>query len=161
MIDGYVTGSESVIRQFDAMPGKLRVQLKIAITRLAIKLQKHVKANKLSGQVLNVRTGTLRRSIDQVVVDQGDKIVGKVSTNVSYGRKHEYGFSGTETIEAHMREIKQVWGRSITPRSVQIRVHTRTVNLPERSFLRSALKDFAETGIISTEIEAAVRRAAK
>lgn len=161
MIDGYVVGTESVIRRFDSMPGKLRVQLKIAITRLAIKLQRYVKSDKLSGQVLNVRTGTLRRSIDQIVVDQGDRIIGKVSTNVGYGKRHEYGFTGAETVEAHMREIKKAWGRSITPRQVQIREHTRTVNLPERSFLRSALRDFAETGIIKTELEAAVKKAVK
>ena len=161
MIDGYVSGGESVTRRFDAMPGKLRAQLKVAITRLTIKLQRYVKAEKLSGQVLNVRTGTLRRSVDQVVEEAGDKIVGRVSTNVSYGKKHEYGFSGTETIEAHLREIKKAWGRSITPRQVMVREHTRTINLPERSFLRSALKDFAESGQITTELDAAVARAAK
>jgi len=161
MIDAYVVGSESVIRRFDSMPDKLRVQLKIAITRLAIKLQRYVKSDKLSGQVLNVRTGTLRRSIDKVVVDQGNRVIGKVSTNVRYGKLHEYGFKGTKTVEAHVREIKKAWGRSITPRQAQIREHTREVNLPERSFLRSALKDFAGTGVIKAGLEAAVKKAAK
>jgi hypothetical protein len=161
MIDAYVSGAEVVTRRFDALPGKLRAELKLAITRLTTKLQRHVMANKLSGQVLNVRTGTLRRSIDQLVVDGGNTIVGKVSTNVSYGKKHEYGFNGSETIESHLREIKKAWGRSITPKQVVVREHTRRVALPERSFLRSALRDFAETGQINNELEAAVKRAAQ
>lgn len=159
MIEAYITGSEKVVRKFDTFPAKLRAQLKIAITRLTIKLQGHVKAQKLSGQVLNVRTGTLRRSIDQLVTETSDSIVGKVSTNVGYGKKHEYGFTGTETVEAHLRQVKKAWGRTITPKEVMVRSYTRKVDLPERSFLRSALRDFAEGGQINTELEAAVKRA--
>ncbi len=141
------------------MPSALRRQLNVAITRLTLMLQRDVKAQKLSGQVLNVRTGTLRRSIDYAVAETPTAIVGKVSTNVRYGRRHEYGFSGTETVRAHLRSIKQAFGRSINPKTVQVASFTRSVNLPERSFLRSALQDLDQSGRVRVELEAAVRRA--
>lgn len=156
---GTVTGSEAVVAKFDAFPEKLHKQLKIAITRLTLFLQKDVKAGKLSGQALKVRTGTLRRSIDQRVLETPNSVTGVVSTNVKYGKVHEYGFSGAVTVRAHLRQIKQAFGRSINPVSAMVSEHTRQVNLPERSFLRSALKDLGDSGRILTEINAAVERA--
>ncbi|MFX8565905.1 HK97 gp10 family phage protein, partial [Acinetobacter baumannii] len=78
---------------FETMPERLRDELKVGIGRAVLKLQREVVQNKLSGQVLNVRTGNLRRSIDQVVTTEGSAVIGIVSTNVKYGRIHEYGFS--------------------------------------------------------------------
>lgn len=161
MIKGEVIGAEAVVRRFERIPAALQIQLKVAITRLTIKLQRKVKVDKLSGQVLKVRTGTLRRSIDQLVTETAGSVTGRVSTNVGYGKKHEYGFKGVETVEAHLRTIKQAFGRSITPVEVNVRAHSRKVNLPERSFLRSALKDMASSGEIRNEIQAAVTRATK
>lgn len=160
MITGTISGAEVIIARFDVMPSRLRQQLNIAITRLTLMLQRDVKAQKLSGQVLNVRTGTLRRSIDYAVAKTPTAVVGKVSTNLRYGRAHEYGFSGTETVRAHLRTIKQAFGRSINPRTVQVASFTRTVSLPERSFLRSALQDLDRSGRVLVELQAAVRRAA-
>jgi hypothetical protein len=159
MITGTVTGAEAVIAKFDHMPQKLHAKLKFAITRLTLKLQKNVKADKLSGQVLKVRTGTLRRSIDQHVVDTGSAITGRVSTNVKYGKAHEYGFTGTQDVRAHLRTIKQAFGRSINPVSVTVREHSRSVKMPERSFLRSALRDMNESGQIMEALNKAVAEA--
>lgn len=159
MITGTVTGAEAVITRFRTLPPKLHQQLVIAVTRLTLKLQRNVKAGKLSGQVLKVRTGTLRRSIDQNVTVGSDSIVGRVSTNVRYGRTHEYGFTGPVTVRSHLRTIKQAFGRPIASKAVTIGSHTRNVDLPARSFLRSALKDLEQSGVIDAEMKAAVRRA--
>lgn len=158
MIRGYVVGDAAVIQRFSSMPNKLRTNIRTAITRLVIKLQRNVKANKLSGQVLNVRTGTLRRSIDFKVSETGTGIAGKVSTNVKYARPHEYGFQGVVTVQAHLRQIKEAFGKSITPTTVAVGAHTRQVNLPERSFLRSALRDMEQSGEITRELAEAVRK---
>jgi hypothetical protein len=60
---------------------------------------------------------------------------------VSYARQHEYGFAGAVSVKAHLRMVKKAFGRSITPTQVHVRAHARNVVYPERSFLRSALKD--------------------
>ena len=118
-----------------------------------LKLQREVMQNRLSGQVLNVRTGNLRRSIHQQVTSSGGLVVGEVNTNVRYGVAHEYGFAGTVNVKASMRQIRQAFGRPLkSPRYVQIRAHSRNVKLPERSFLRSALRD------MKPEIEADLQK---
>ena len=160
MITATVRGQEAVVSRFQKMPPKLRAAIKVAITRLTLTLQRDVKSGKLSGQVLKVRTGTLRRSIDQRVIENAAGVVGRVSTNVRYGRVHEYGYTGPFSVKAHLRTIKQAFGRQIAAKSVMVGSHSRNVKLPERSFLRSALKDLDNSGKIERELQAAIRRAA-
>ena len=49
--------------------------------------------------------------------------------------------SGEVSVKAHLREIKKAWGKDITPRTVEVRTHSRQVNLPAKSFLRSAMEE--------------------
>lgn len=159
MIEGYLVGDAEVVARFDGMGARLRDEMKAGIGRATLKLQRMVVQDKLSGQALKVRTGTLRRSIDQIVVDQGANVVGIVSSNVKYARIHEYGFKGTVTVRESLRTIKQAFGRPIEARQVSVRAHSRRMDLPARSFLRSALADLEASGAIRVEMEAAVTRA--
>lgn len=143
MIDASVTGDERVIASIRSQYQKVITNVEQSIGRLTLKLLTRVKVNKLSGQVLNVRTGRLRRSITYVVNKTPSRITGIVGTNVEYARAHELGFSGEVSVKAHLREIKKAWGKDITPRTVEVRTHSRQVNLPAKSFLRSALSDMA------------------
>lgn len=155
MIDGFVRGDKEVLARFARIPGNVRSQLAYTIGRMVMKLQRHIQQDKLTGQVLKVRTGTLRRSISHVVVEQGDAIVGTASTNVEYARLHEYGYRGPLPVPAHLRLIKQAFGRELRhPVWVQVSAHSRNVNYPERSFMRSALRDMAPE--IEHDIRAAV-----
>lgn len=131
-------------------------RLAASIGRLTLQLLREVKAGKLSGQVLNVRTGRLRRSINQRL-EQRDplQITGYVGTNVVYGRRHELGFTGSESVRQHLRTVTQAWGRPLrAPRSITVRAHSRRVSVPPRSFLRSALQDMAPA--IRQTLQAAV-----
>lgn len=160
MIAGYLVGDAEVVSRLDGMSARLHEEMKAGIGRAVLKLQRMVVQDKLSGQVLKVRTETLRRSIDQIVIDEGQKVSGVVSTNVKYARAHEYGFHGTVSVRESLRTIKQAFGRPIEPVQVTVRAHSRKVDLPERSFLRSALTDLEASGAIRAEMEAAVTRAA-
>jgi phage gpG-like protein len=156
--------SNSVLLRLPGFAPRLHARLVNITRRLAIMLQGYVKEEKLSGQVLHVRTGNLRRSINQRVDE--DRVIGYVGTNVPYGRVHEFGFSGNVTVREHLRQArasghwshgsekgsKWVRGKKIGE-PVLVREHTRRVNLPERSFLRSALKD-KRSMIIQTYQEA-------
>lgn len=159
MIGTYLTGDAEVIRKVDELGSRMRKELRGGIGRLALKLQNKVKTDKLSGQVLNVRTGRLRRSINQAVIDEGEKVTGVVSTAVKYAPPHEYGFSGVVTVREHLRMQTKAWGKAITPKQVTVRSHSAKMNLPARSFLRSALHDMDSAGTIKVELEAAVARA--
>ena len=121
---------------------KVQTAIVQSVGRSALRLQREVMQNRLSGQVLNVRTGNLRRSIHQQVTNTGGAVIGEVNTNVRYGAAHEYGFAGTVNVKASLRQVRQAFGRPLkNPRYVQVRAHSRNVRLPERSFLRSALRD--------------------
>jgi phage gpG-like protein len=149
-----VVGDKEVIERFRALPERTRAALGDSVGRLALLLQRRV-MQKLSGQVLNVKTGRLRRSIDQVVLRDEAQVVGVVSTNVKYARVHEYGFTGTVNVRDHLRQVKQAFGRPIAARAVMVKAHTRKANVPEKSFLRSALAD------MKPQIIEEMRRAAK
>lgn len=142
MIDFEFIGGAALAATLRAWSPKLQQELQQSIGRSAIRLQRHVRENKLSGQVLNARTGTLRRSIDQVVEMRGNVVTGIVNTNLRYGAVHEFGFNGVVNVKAHLRLIKQAFGKPLKePRYVQVKAYSMNVKLPERSFLRSALRD--------------------
>lgn len=143
MIRGYIFGQKETIAKLGKLNEKGKAALGMSVQRLTLKLLAKVKSEKLTGQVLNVRTGRLRRSINQRVERNSQGIFGKVGTPVKYGRAHELG--ETVTVKAHLRTIKQAWGKKLRqPKVVQVREHT--VKYPERSFLRSALREM-EPGI--------------
>lgn len=138
--------------------GKVQTAIVQSIGRSALRLQSEVMDNRLSGQVLNIRTGNLHRSIHQQVTSSGGLVVGEVNTNVRYGVAHEYGFAGTVNVKASMRQVRQAFGRPLkSPRYVQIRAHSRNVKLPERSFLRSALRDMKPG--IEADLQKSIERA--
>jgi phage gpG-like protein len=122
----------------------------------AIKLTNHIKSGKLSGQVLKVRTGRLRNSIHNVNTENENGFKSIVKTDVKYAAVHEYGFSGSVSVKAHMRTIKQAFGKSIAPTTILIGGHSRSVNMPERSFMRSALNDIKDN--LFRDINEAVKR---
>lgn len=159
-ITGEVKGDREVIADLRRFNAAARGEIQKGIGRIVLKLLTRVKAQKLSGQALNVRTGRLRRSITQRVESSAEEISGIVGTNVDYAAVHEYGFKGVVTIKQHLRLVKQAFGRPLKfPVWATVGTHSKNVNLPERSFLRSALADMKNSGVIETEIDAAIARA--
>jgi len=144
MITAYVVGDAEVVARLKSLPAKIQTTLSKAVTRLAVDLTSKVKTDKLSGQALKRRTGTLSRSINYRVNESTQEITAQVGTNVEYAALHEYGFKGTEQVKEHLRTIKQAFGKPIDPRSVTVAAHSRRVDYPERSFLRSSLREMEQ-----------------
>jgi phage gpG-like protein len=158
MLNIQVVGDRELIARFDAMPSKIRSALLRKVTALALMLEAKVKDEKLSGQVLNVRSGALRRSIFNEVTDTATEVTGKVASSgdIKYASVHEYG--GTINIPeitakgkalAFMMGGKQVFFKKVA---------AHTVTMPERSFMRSSLKDMESQireGLTQTVREAA------
>lgn len=160
MIEGTVTGSAEVVQRFSDLPLSIRRQLKASVSRLTIKLERKVKS-KLDGEVLQRRTGRLTNSITSAVVESGNDVTGLVSTGVEYARAHEYGLDKVVSVRAHVRNIKQAFGRSINPVAVEVAAHSMHMKFPERSFLRSSLRQLQESGVISSDISDAMKEAVK
>jgi phage gpG-like protein len=151
-------GERELIERLGLIPGKARDELRKAVDLMALKTLARVKL-KLSDDVLHVRTGRLRRSITQTVTDDASSITGTVGTNVEYAARHELGFTGTESVQQHLRTIKAAFGRSLKGGAVTFPVsaHTRRVEYPAHSFLASAMKELEPE--FKEAIELAVQKA--
>lgn len=155
MIRFEIIGDRETVDRLSRVHGQVQRNVEATIGRLTLRLLTRVKSDKLSGQVLNTRTGRLRRSINRRLEGSGTtSIAGYVGTNVEYARRHELGFHGTETVREHLRLIKQAWGKPLaSPKQVRVQPHSRQVDYPARSFLRTALRE------MDAEITAALKRA--
>lgn len=137
-----------VLAKFDGLPREVHDALLAKVSALTLQLEAKV-AGKLSGEVLQVRTGALRRSIFSTVDDQGATgVYGSAASSgdVKYAAIHEFGYVGTEAVKAHIRHITQAFGQSLKQAvDAQVNAFSRKMNMPERSFLRSSLADMKDT----------------
>jgi phage gpG-like protein len=156
MLAGRIIGAETVLSHLYDMPAKVRARVAITIQRLTMELLRKVHSEKLSGQVLMNRTGTLRHSVNPKVEDRGTAIVGSVGTNLVYAKAHEFGVDKQVTIREHLRTVTMAWGRELaSPVVCTVRSHSAHMRLPQRSFLRSSLEEMR--GQIRFQLIAAMR----
>lgn len=152
MIAMSITGDRAVLLELKSMGIRLREQVGAAVARQTFALVAYIKAEKLSGQVLRTRSGTLRRKINGKVTETATSVTGTVGAgNLPYAAAHEYGFEGDVSVRDYVRQT--VAG------PVNVRAHVRHMVLPERSFMRSALADRREA--IRLDLERAVAEAVK
>jgi phage gpG-like protein len=141
MIQIHVAGVPKVTEQLRAIGPTAKARVKAAIQDEAIKVLRLAK-EKVSGPVLKNRTGTLRRKINQRVMDAGNSITASVGLSLAYAAAHEYGFEGTVNVKEHLRMMKVAFGRPVKdPHQITVHAHPMKMNLPERSFLRSSLAE--------------------
>ena len=162
MIKFEMVGDSEMRAALSACSRKIDDEIKSSMAFMVFRLQKQIKTHKLLGQVLHRRTGNLRDNIVRDSWQDGGRTVGVVgiAPGAPYGKLHEYGFSGAVSVPAHVRQVKQVFGRRLkTPINVHVSAHTRHERQPERSFMRTAIADMLP--FIRQEIEAAAKRGLK
>jgi len=125
-----VTGVDEVTAYFETLGGGAHARLEAAVGLQTVAMQGVVMGDKLSGGVLNIRSGRLHDHIFSDVSSSGDRIVGMVYTNVPYARIHEYGGVIVPVAAPALRFW--IGGQMIFAKSV---------TMPERSFLRSTLAE--------------------
>ena len=143
--------AESMIAKMDGAPAAVRRSLKLVMDRLSIMVQRSVKEDKLTGQVLHVRTGILRRSINREVTESADGIFATIGTNVIYGVGWENGF--TRRIGAGARGGPRTLQGAALDRYMA-RHPSGTRDFAARPFLRPTLEEFKPR--IREDIRAAV-----
>jgi HK97 gp10 family phage protein len=140
-----LVGDKELIGKLGLVPDRVRKSIRAKVRALAIMLENKVASEKLTGQVLNVRTGNLRRSIFNEVTDEGGAILGIVgsSGDVRYAAIHEFGgkIDIPEIVPVKARVLAWVSGGK-TVFAMRARAHT--VTMPERSFLRSSLAEMRD-----------------
>lgn len=156
-----LVGDVEVKARFNALPSAVSSELRRTVLRLILYLKARVQRDKLQGQVLQHRTGKLSRSIDDAINEDPQSIIGRVFSNgtAPYAAAHEYGFHGPEEVKSFQRRQTMVFGRSIDPIIVTVQAFTRQMNIPERSFMRSTLRE--DQAYIERQLTEAVARAAQ
>ena len=151
MLNLTLTGDKKLVDQLEQYPTIAASVIGVKVASLTLKLQAHITQDKLTGQVLGVKTGALRRSIANEYSSDSLSFRGRIfsSGDVKYAAFWEFGFNGTERVKAFERLVKAEGLR----RGFKVREHTRQVNQAPRSFMRSALADMAAE--ITTEIKKA------
>jgi hypothetical protein len=157
VITAYLVGDEQLLERLRGISDAVNSGLARCITQLGIDLQRNVQQDKLSGQVLKSRTGTLKSSIDSRVDQNARGATTDIFTALRYGAAQEYGFTGTVSVGASLRRIREAFGRPIAEKTISVRAYDRRMALPERSFLRSALDDM--TPAIREAVDAALAEA--
>jgi phage gpG-like protein len=185
-ITAQIIGVEAVIAKLNLLGFGAQERVEAEVKRLGLELLRKVKEEKLSGQVLNVRTGSLRRSINMKSVVDRNQITATIGTNKNYAAIHEFGGQTREheilprnakalLFEANGRTtvgVKTQTGRYAKSKAKLISaaiadgslifsrgVHHPGSKLPMRSFLRSALDEMR--GEIQRRLLAAVMGGAK
>ena len=155
MITVEIVGDKQVIAKLDALPGRLHDALLTRVTSLSLQMAAAVKL-KLSGQVLNVRSGNLRRSIQSAVTDQTTEVSGRIFSDASvrYAAIQEYG----GTTRPHGIEAKpggvlafQAGGKTVFAR----RINHPGSKIPPRPFMRPTLAEYRDKIVTSFEAAAA------
>ena len=137
-----VRGLEETSARFDAYPAALQAALGAKATELAAALADLVKNDKLSGAVLNTRSGALSDSIAASVTADADGFLASVGSegDVKYAAIQEYGgkTSAHEILPAKGDVLAFVTSNG---QHFARRVEHPGSLIPERSYLRSALAD--------------------
>lgn len=144
MIRVGLQGDRELIERLDAMPASVAASLLRKVWELALKLKNYIQREKLSGQVLNRKTGRLMRSIDAKVEQTVKAIFGIVfqSSDVPYGAIHEFG--GKTAPHVIMPKKAQVLAFNWKGANVFFRrVNHPGSTFPERSYMRSGLRDMS------------------
>lgn len=135
MIVATVTGAAEVERSLSVLAEDARVRVRETVQGLGLEVLRLVKEDFLTGRALHVRSGRLRRSVNERTTESAGEIASSVGTNVAYARVWELGFSGTESVRAHTRRIGK------TGIVAQVRAFQREVNVAARPFLAPALEE--------------------
>lgn len=158
-----MAGSVDIRVNLNDENARVRHEIRSTITALTLKLERTIKEDMLTGQRLRVQSGRLRGSLVSKVSDLSADVVEGVVTaggaHVKYALVHEFGLVASVAIKQHLRQIKQAFGKAITPRAVMVQAHTRNVKFPEKRYMRDSLLEVAK--IVPKNIEKAVERGIK
>ena len=156
-----IIGDTQIKAKFEALPASVHDDLLRTVYKLDNDLVRYIQDQKLSGQVLKIKTGALRRSIKGDVIDEGDIITGTAFSSgdvLKYAGIHEYG--GTtpphDIVPVKAKALAFVMGGKMVFAKI---VHHPGSKMPERSFMRSSLSDNAQ--YISDEMALTVNKSVK
>ncbi len=118
-------------------------------------MTRDVAKNRLLGQYLRRRTGTLIRSVEaspRIDEVSRQRIRGAWGTHLGYGMAHEIGFVGTVTVPEHTRRrfrFRSKTGKRLRKRVreegvIRVRQHSRQMRIRARHYIRDTVREARE-----------------
>ncbi|MGD0722257.1 MAG: hypothetical protein ABR970_14560 [Roseiarcus sp.] len=145
MLSLALVGADALDARLDAWPAALRAVLAQKVALLAAALADKVRTEKLSGGILNARTGALRESILAEAGAEGEMILARIGVvgEVKYAAIQEYGgkTAAHEIVPTKAAALAFVAGGALR---FARRVEHPGSRIPERSYLRSSLSEMAD-----------------
>jgi hypothetical protein len=135
-----ITGDTRAVLRFDRFPAAAHDRLLAVLEGLMQRLLAAVLADEPD------KTGALRSLTGGRVYDHGTRIaavVGIRALTQGEARKAaalEYGSHKALTMRAHQATLTHLWGRAISPITVDIPAHGRTPNIEAQRFLRDPIE---------------------
>ncbi len=120
IITGKVVGSEKVVLKFRNAPARIMDAVRRTVYALGFELERIVKNDTLSGQVLHRRSGDLARSVNTKRSGNATMARASVGTNKVYGRAWQLGFHLPERVIEPKTAQSLFWPGALHPvRSVR------------------------------------------
>ncbi|MGA8078975.1 MAG: phage virion morphogenesis protein [Xanthobacteraceae bacterium] len=127
-----------------ALPERLRAALSDKAAALAAALQAKIQ-QKLSGEVLNQKSGALARSITTTIDDSSTDVSATLATSpdIKYAAIHEYGgmIPPHQIMPDKTKALAFLVGGKL---AFAARVNLPAIAMPERSYMRSSLAEMAD-----------------
>src|SRR5260370_40510541 len=134
--------TQAVIARLDKIPANVRLELQEELPKIGYELQAYIQQVKLSGGVLNVKSGALRSHIFMNMTEGANYIQVVVSISVGqvpYAGIHEYGGSINHPGGTAYGHYGFVANRNATAGMPRTAAHV--IPMPERSYMRSSMVD--------------------
>ena len=145
MLTVQLAGADALSERLQNAPAAIQSALRTKAADLAERLRKHVTDDKLSGQVLQTRSGALKASITAEVDDDGGQIVARLFSagDIKYAAIQEYG--GRTAAHDILPDKAKALAFLVHGAPVFAKVvHHPGSQIPARSYLRSALADMGD-----------------
>jgi phage gpG-like protein len=159
MFDLDVTGETALTARLSALPDAVQAAVKDRLAQLADALLAHVVQDKLSGQVLQAKSGALRNSIVLEMTDDGQQVTVRLFSrgDVKYAAIQEFGGRTTphDIVPNKAKALAFLGKGGLTFAKV---VHHPGSTIPARPFMRPALSEMGP--MIASELKAAATAAA-
>ena len=144
MLNITLAGDDALQARLDAFPAALADGLAVKAQALSEALADKVRNEKLSGEVLNARSGALRGSIGAEVASDGEAVSASVGSygDVKYAAIQEYGgkTGAHEILPDKAKALAFLAGGAMR---FAVRVEHPGSVIPERSYLRSSLAEMS------------------
>ncbi len=155
MISAHLIGDQQLLERLRALPSIVNSGLVRGFTRLGIDLQRTLQ-DSLGGQ-LRSRARPPNSRTDLRVEQSGGTITAKVRADLQNAAAREHGLSGTANVRASLRHKRGAFVRPVAKKAIGAPAGDHGPDLPEGSFLRSALDSM--TPAVRDEVEATLEEA--